>query len=157
MKQTTDQDYKALLSEVIKKQIVILGPDITLLKARNVVGLTVSDDGTVTEITGAPQTITQNLIDQFIQLSGLIVKKTMEPILSYHADETTQLIVSPIVIPTPVVSMPQTAASVILTTPAQTVTTPINSVQPTDGQFHPDQVDSATQKIIDDALKQQKV
>ncbi|MCL5970424.1 MAG: arginine--tRNA ligase, partial [Patescibacteria group bacterium] len=37
-------DYKKLLTEVIQKQMVILGPSITLTKARNVKGLTVSDD-----------------------------------------------------------------------------------------------------------------
>lgn len=171
MQQTTDQDYKSLLSEVIKKQIVILGPDITLAKARNVKGLTVSDDGTVTEITGEPQTITQNLIDQFVQLSGLIVKKTMEPLLNYHS-EAAQPVVTPVIMPTlviptpqPVTAMPQPVAPVM---PTQDIPTaepvapqPVMPVQPvampTDGQFHPDQVDAATQKIIDDALKAQKV
>lgn len=80
--QPTDGDHKKLLTEVIKKQIVILGPDITLVKARNVKGLTVADDGTVTELTGNHQEITQQLIDQFMELSGLIVKKTMEPLLA---------------------------------------------------------------------------
>ncbi|RJQ36513.1 hypothetical protein C4559_05100 [Candidatus Microgenomates bacterium] len=75
-------DYKKLLTEVIKKQIIILGPDITLTKARNVAGLTIADDGSVLEITGDPQVLTQKLIEQFTELSGLIVKKTMEPLLS---------------------------------------------------------------------------
>lgn len=78
------QEYKQLLSEVIKKQIIILGPDITLAKARNVQGLVVADDGTVTDISGDPQQITQKLIDQFVQLSGEIVKKTMEPLLTLN-------------------------------------------------------------------------
>jgi len=80
------QDYKQLLTDVIKKQIVILGPQITLAKARNVKGLTISDDGTVTEMQGSPQELIQLLIDQFVQLSGLIVKKTMEPLLSGYPD-----------------------------------------------------------------------
>jgi len=82
MESQTDTDYKKLISEVIKKQIVILGPYITLAKARNVKGLTLTDDGTVTAINGNPQEIVQSLIDQFVQLSGLIVKKTMEPLLT---------------------------------------------------------------------------
>ncbi len=80
------QDYKKLLTDVIKKQIVILGPGITLAKARNVKGLTISDDGTVTDMQGQPQELIQALIDQFVQLSGLIVKKTMEPLLSAYPD-----------------------------------------------------------------------
>lgn len=75
-------DHKQLLTQVIKKQMVILGPDITLAKARNVQGLTVTDDGTVTAITGDPQEVTKQLVNQFMELSGLIVKKTMEPLLA---------------------------------------------------------------------------
>ncbi|MGH7246341.1 MAG: hypothetical protein ACREGI_05430, partial [Candidatus Levyibacteriota bacterium] len=54
---------------------------ITLAKARNVKGLTITDDGTVTSINGPAQELIQALVDQFVQLSGLIVKKTMEPLL----------------------------------------------------------------------------
>lgn len=86
MQPTQGQDYKQLLTDVIKKQIVILGPQITLAKARNVKGLTISEDGTVTEMQGPPQELIQSLIDQFVQLSGEIVKKTMEPLLSAYPD-----------------------------------------------------------------------
>lgn len=79
-------DYKKVLTEVIQKQMIILGPTITLAKARNVQGLTVADDGTITEISGSPQVLIQSLIDQFVQLSGLIVKKTMEPLLANFPD-----------------------------------------------------------------------
>lgn len=79
-------DYKKLLTEVIQKQMIILGPNITLTKARNVKGLIISDDGTVTDIQGPPQELIQNLINQFVQLSGLIVEKTMEPLLSAYPD-----------------------------------------------------------------------
>jgi hypothetical protein len=109
MDQTQDTDYKKLLTEVIKKQIVILGPDITLAKARNVHGLTVANDGTVTDIQGHPQELIQSLIDQFVQLSGLIVKKTMEPLLSAYPDGTSEIIsVSPSPIPQPKETAPLT-------------------------------------------------
>lgn len=91
MQPQANTDYKALLTQVIQKQIVILGPTITLAKARNVKGLTVADDGTVTEIVGQPQALTQGLIDQFVQLSGLIVKKTMEPLLSAYPGSVNNL------------------------------------------------------------------
>jgi hypothetical protein len=98
----TDTDYKKVLTEVIKKQIIILGPDITLAKARNVHGLTIANDGTVTDIQGHPQELIQSLIDQFVQLSGLIVKKTMEPLLSIYPNGTTPVIpVPPQITPQP--------------------------------------------------------
>lgn len=84
MEPKTDGDHKQLLTDVIKKQIIVLGPDITLAKARNVPGLTVADDGTVIQISGDPKEVTQKLIEQFMELSGLIVKKTMEPLLANY-------------------------------------------------------------------------
>jgi hypothetical protein len=93
--QPQNPDYKKLLTEVIQKQMVILGPTITLAKARNVKGLTIADDGTVTAMEGQPQELIQGLIDQFVQLSGLIVKKTMEPLLSIYPTETAQTGIQP--------------------------------------------------------------
>jgi len=102
MQPPANTDYKKLLTEVIQKQMVILGPSITLAKARNVKGLTVADDGTVVNIDGQPQELIQDLIDQFVQLSGLIVKKTMEPLLSMYPNSAASAvagIIPPIVTP----------------------------------------------------------
>lgn len=81
MPSKNNQDYKRLITEVIQKQAVILGPDIAIMKARNIKELTVADDGSVTEIKGDAQAALQRLIDQYVSLSGLIVKKAMEPLL----------------------------------------------------------------------------
>ncbi|HXS15081.1 MAG TPA: hypothetical protein VN711_03045 [Candidatus Saccharimonadales bacterium] len=118
------QDYQQLLTEVIKKQIVILGPDITLSKARNVKGLTIADDGTVTKVEGSPQEIIQALIDQFVQLSGLIVKKTMEPLLM-----ATQQI-SDGTIPQAAPVLPTTSGSPAPTFATNTTPAPVAVVQP---------------------------
>lgn len=69
--------YKALMTEVIQKQAVILGPEIAILKARGVPGLTVADDGKVTDIQGETQETLQKLVDQYVELSGLIVKNAL--------------------------------------------------------------------------------
>lgn len=79
--QPTAPDYNRVISELIKKQIIILGPDITLAKVRNVQGLTVDEKGDVVSVVGDPQVVLQDLINHFVELSGLIVKKTMESIL----------------------------------------------------------------------------
>lgn len=84
MQPTTDTDYKKLFSQLIKKQILVLGPDITLAKVRNVTGLTVDINGDVQKIEGDPQIMLQALINQFVELSGMIVKKTMESILTSY-------------------------------------------------------------------------
>jgi len=106
MQPPANTDYKKLLSEVIQKQMVILGPSITLAKARNVKGLTVADNGTVVNIEGQPQELIQGLIDQFVQLSGLIVKKTMEPLLSMYPGAVAETI-SASAIPQPPVIISQ--------------------------------------------------
>jgi hypothetical protein len=79
-------DYKNLINDIIAKQTVILGPDIVLLKARNVPGLQLSDSGQVIEISGDPQTVLQKLIDEYIALSGQIVKNILNPVFAKYPD-----------------------------------------------------------------------
>ena len=78
------EDIKNTIGEVVKKQIVILGPDIAILKAREVLGLEISDNGDITSISGEPLIILQNLVDKYVSLSGMIVKKAMEPLIQRH-------------------------------------------------------------------------
>jgi hypothetical protein len=70
-------DYKRLMTEVIEKQSVILGPQIAIMKARSVEGVSVSDSGEVTEIGGEPRKALESLIDRYVELSGQIVKATL--------------------------------------------------------------------------------
>lgn len=84
MTPVTDTDYKSLFSQLIKKQMLVLGPDITLAKVKNVVGIVVDQNGDVQQIEGDPQVLLQDLINQYVELSGLIVKKTMESILTSY-------------------------------------------------------------------------
>lgn len=75
------EESKRVLSEVIKRQMAILGPDITLAKVKNVAGLEIDSAGNVINVSGDTQEVLQNLINQFVELSGLIVKKTMESVI----------------------------------------------------------------------------
>ncbi len=81
---TSNADYKEVLTEIIKKQIVILGPQIAVLKARNVQGLAVSDDGVVTSISGNEQEVLQKVIDQYVSLSGEIVKNAVNSVFAKY-------------------------------------------------------------------------
>ncbi len=101
----SDVDNKKLFSELIKKQMLVLGPDITLAKVHNVTGLTVNVDGEVQDIQGDPQVLLQSLINQFVELSGMIVKKTMESILTSYPS-MAGLAVSGMVIPAATVAIP---------------------------------------------------
>ena len=86
MESENNDKYKALLSEIIAKQSVILGPEISILKARNVPGITISDDGVVTEITGDYRQILEKLIDEYVALSGMIVKNALSSIFAKYPE-----------------------------------------------------------------------
>jgi hypothetical protein len=78
------EQYKALFTDIIAKQVVILGPDIAILKARNVKELTIDEQGVVTEIVGDPKQSMEKLIDEYVGLSGAIVKATLAPIFAKY-------------------------------------------------------------------------
>lgn len=77
-------DYKALLSDLIKKQMVMLGPNLVLSKARKAGGLTVADDGTVDSISGDPQAVLQAVANEFMNLSGQIAQMTLNALLEKY-------------------------------------------------------------------------
>ncbi len=77
-------EYKKIFSEIIQKQAVILGPAIAVLKARNVVGLKVSDSGDVTDISGNEQILLHKLIDEYVALSGEIVKNAVNSVFQKY-------------------------------------------------------------------------
>jgi len=80
------EDYKKLISEIIHKQSDILGPDMAIRKAKNVAGLELSGDGEPVSLSGDPQQILQALVDQYIALSGEIVKNILNPVFQKYPD-----------------------------------------------------------------------
>lgn len=82
----TKTQYISLISEIIEKQTVILGPDIAVLKARNVLGLMIDNSGKVVDVKGNPQDVVQQLIDEYVQLSGQIVKGALSSIFTKYPD-----------------------------------------------------------------------
>ena len=77
--------YKAIMSEVIARQIAILGPSLAIAKARDVSGIVVSDSGVVTDIKGTPEDVLRQLVDQYFYLSGQIVKNALGTIFEKHS------------------------------------------------------------------------
>ena len=83
------EQYFALVTEIIKKQAVILGPDIAILKARSIPGLTVDDKGEVKDIAGDPKDIIQSLVNVYVELSGLIVKNALSSVFEKYPNIDT--------------------------------------------------------------------
>jgi hypothetical protein len=83
---SNNEQYKSLFNEIIAKQSVILGPDIALLKARNVGGLSIGESGKVESISGDPKAAMQQLIDEYVNLSGAIVKSALTSVFDKYPD-----------------------------------------------------------------------
>ena len=81
---SSKEEFVNLFNEIIQRQIVVLGPDISVIIAKKVGGLKFSEDGKITDFEGDPQEILQSLINGYVNLSGLIVRKTIEPLLAKH-------------------------------------------------------------------------
>lgn len=81
---TSLDEYKNLINDIIAKQTLILGPDIALLKAKNVEGLKLTNGGEVESIKGDPQEVLGKLIDEYIVLSGEIVRNILNPIFAKY-------------------------------------------------------------------------
>jgi hypothetical protein len=78
--------YVAIITEIIARQSIILGPDISILKARSVVGLTVDDKGVVTDIKGDGSVVLQQLVNTYVELSGMIVKNALGSIFEKYPE-----------------------------------------------------------------------
>ncbi|MCL5435811.1 MAG: hypothetical protein M1275_01910 [Patescibacteria group bacterium] len=78
------EQYQELMSEIIQKQIAILGPDIALHKAEQVPGLKLDRSGKVVALSGSEQEVLQALIDRYIELSGQIVKSILGPVFAKY-------------------------------------------------------------------------
>lgn len=86
----TAQLYQKLLTDAVRKQIIILGKEITLLKAREIPGISVTDDGTVAFLKENNVEVVTQFLEEFRELSSPLVKKTMQPLLSSLGTATVQ-------------------------------------------------------------------
>lgn len=78
------EQYRALIAEIISKQSVILGPDMAVATAQNVQDLNISDDGRIVEIKGEAEPALKALVDAYVALSGQIVKNAMDPLFKKY-------------------------------------------------------------------------
>ncbi len=88
MEQT--EQYKSIMSEIIVKQGVILGPDMAVMRARKVTEIEVTSDGRVTEIKGDPSEALKKLVDTYVELSGQIVKNALSSIFTKYPEIKSQ-------------------------------------------------------------------
>jgi len=80
------EQYKAVMSEIIAKQSVILGPDMAVARAKKVSGIEVGEKGEVLSVSGDAAEALRRLIDTYVELSGQIVKNALGPIFTKYPD-----------------------------------------------------------------------
>lgn len=78
------EEYKQMLSELIKKQAVMLGPSVAFGKAKKVQGLTIDEKGNVMQITGDPQQVLKDIAREFMEISSQVAQNTIEALLSKY-------------------------------------------------------------------------
>lgn len=78
------EQYMAVMSEIIAKQSVILGPEMAILRAKKIAEIQLSADGHVTSIKGEPAEALKRLIDSYVELSGQIVRNALGPIFTKY-------------------------------------------------------------------------
>lgn len=79
-----EEDYLALMTDLVKKQMIMLGPTVAVTKARKVSALTVSDDGQVMAIAGEPKAALEKLASEYMSLSGAIASTTLKALLEKY-------------------------------------------------------------------------
>jgi len=79
---TSDIDFLNLLTDIIQKQIVILGRDVVLRKARSIGKITIDDTGAVTAVEGEAKVYLKSLIVSLAEISPESIRKTIEPMVS---------------------------------------------------------------------------
>jgi hypothetical protein len=80
------EQYKSVMSEIIIKQSIILGPDMAIARAKKVSGIEVGDKGEVLSVSGDAADALKRLIDTYVELSGQIVKSALGPIFTKYPD-----------------------------------------------------------------------
>lgn len=80
------QQYQNVLTDLIKKQMLMLGPNVALGQVRRVEGINVADDGTVTNISGDPQAVLTAVAKEYMALSGAIAQMTLESVIAKYPD-----------------------------------------------------------------------
>ncbi len=79
-------EYKKMLTDLIQKQMVVLGPNIALDKARKVAGLKIGDDGSVVEVSGDLQMVLKGVANEYMNLSGQIAQMTLNSLLEKYPE-----------------------------------------------------------------------
>lgn len=79
------EEYKKILSEIIQKQAKLLGLPVAISRVKNVPEIKLSENGEVKDVVGNEEMVLQKLVNEFVYLSGEIVKNTINTVFQRYA------------------------------------------------------------------------
>lgn len=79
-------DYKEVISKIVRKQMEAVGPAIALAVARKVPTIKLAQDGEVLEITGDPKAAFEQVVEAYISFSGEISKMILKSVMKLYPD-----------------------------------------------------------------------
>ena len=82
------EDYKKAMSDIIKRQMEIVGPTVALSVAQKVSSVKLSPAGDVLEIIGDPKAALEQAAEACIAFSGEISKMILKSVIKSHPDIT---------------------------------------------------------------------
>lgn len=87
-------DYKILYTNIIRRQIAILGPQLAVARARSVEGLTINDSGAVTAYDGDSKKVLNDLISSYVAIFGTISLESIKPLIESFPDNHSNAAIS---------------------------------------------------------------
>jgi hypothetical protein len=77
----TREQAERTISEIVKKQMTILGSEVAYRQANSVAGLTVQRNGEAKITSREPVAVIEALTASYVELIGPVVRNTIDPIL----------------------------------------------------------------------------
>jgi len=82
------EDCKKAITEIVKKQMDIVGPVVALSVAQKATSVKLSTSGEVMEIIGDPKTALEQVAEAYIAFSGEISKMILKSVIKSYPDIT---------------------------------------------------------------------
>lgn len=80
----SSDSFQSVLSQVIQKLIIMLGPDLTIVRLKHVQGLRLDQNGKILAIEGIDQEIVKQLLQCFYELSPAVPQQIAPLLQEYH-------------------------------------------------------------------------
>jgi len=82
------EDCKKAITEIVKKQMDIVGPAVALSVAQKATSVKLSTSGEVMEIIGDPKSALEQVAEAYIAFSGEISKMILKSVIKSYPDIT---------------------------------------------------------------------